>query len=133
MFSRDDKGVICDQNGIIEKRRGQIEILNLKRWQILAVRPFGSEITCSGSCGSINTDNLYAVTNPIRGQIDPAAVAAGFNYFLNQFFAVNLKFNLFSLNRFTSVSVAGYIICFDFFRHFVNSFPACMLFDAHLG
>ena len=53
--------------------------------------------------GSINAHNLDAVSNPIRGQVDSTAVAAGFYDFLDQFFAMDFKFNLVAMARFLSV------------------------------
>jgi hypothetical protein len=72
------------------------------------------------AAGSIDTNNLHVMTDPIGGQIDPAAIATGLDHLFDQFFTVNFEFDLLLINRFDSPS--GGVIFFGFVGHVRLSF-----------
>jgi hypothetical protein len=70
--------------------------------------------------GLIGSDDFYLVANPIRRQINPAAVATGFDPLFDHLLTVYFKFHLSSSSAFLCISFASGMLESLFFA-FVKS------------
>ena len=83
--------------------------------------------------------HLYPAADPVRRQVNPAAVAAGFDPLFDHLFAEDLKFNLVAaifglvlrrrigIGRFTTaVSISDFIPLFRMQSIFIGPIPACI-------